>query len=236
VVHKKTIVVSDEHLVDIVEALTQLIDPLKVKAQNGMLKLNLAVQIGNKLGPDQQRQFIEIGQDTYVPDKFMSKVVHALSLHLPMWAIHDILRIYLQADRVKTALIMFNDLMDEYEDIMYQFEYEFLEGQLPSEENELETALQQIKSQLQKLSEQVRTKERDYNSSYGDSSFASNEFARQGDGGKSFCELIGLPADATSEEITRQSKSLLKKLHPDQGGSAYLFHLIKQAYDEYRQT
>lgn len=233
---KKTIVVSDEHLVDIVEALTQLIDSLKARAQNGMLKLNLAVQIGKKLGPEQQQEFIEICQDTHVPDKFMNKVVHALSLELPLWAVHEILRIYMLADRIKMALIMFNDLMDEYEDIMYEFEYEFLEGQLPSDENELEAALQHIKSQLQKFSDQVRSKEKAYNSSYGDSSFASNEVARHGDEGKSFCELIGLPVDATAEEITKQSKSLLKKLHPDQGGSAYLFHLIKKAYDEYRQT
>jgi hypothetical protein len=44
-------------------------------------------------------------------------------------------------------------------------------------------------------------------------------------------EVLGLPKDATAEDVSRAHRSLMKKLHPDQGGTTSLAARVNEAKD-----
>lgn len=229
------VMVTEEYLIHIVKALNNLIDSWKMRTKSGTVKLQFAVQIGSKLDREKQLDFMEFTNDTHVPEKYMGKVLHAFATDMPNWAIHSILRIYKMADKTRAAIVMFNDLMDEFETVFQQFEYDFLEGKFPIDHDSLEHTLVDVVTKFEALYNQASTDEKaDYNRYYGDSSFSSNEHF-PGKGGCSFQTFIGVPEDASRELIRKQSRRLFKKLHPDRGGSAYLFNLVKKAYDAFKQ-
>lgn len=230
------LIVDDPYFMDIVQSLMNLTAAWKDKVKGGGIKLQLAVQIGSKLDPYQQERFMEFIQETPVPEKDMGKVLHACALEMPEWSIRHILRIYRLAERTKAALIMFNDLMERLEHETRQFEFDFWEGNLPREEDRLESVLEEMHNKLAALAEQAPRREKTaYNGSYGDSSSHSWEH-REERASVSFCALIGVPEEADAAQVRKQSKKLLKLLHPDHGGSAYLFDWVKKAYDAYNAS
>ncbi|MFC4601987.1 hypothetical protein [Cohnella hongkongensis] len=110
--------------------------------------------------------------------------------------------------------------MEEYEALYRQLEYDFWEGQFPVEEDNLEQALQQSESRLQALySQSSASKKSGYNRTYGDSSTTSGHVQSPWTG-IPFHTVIGIEGAALHEEVRKQSRRLLKKLHPDRGGSS----------------
>lgn len=229
----RSVVITDERLMDIALALINLNEIWRNRIKLGTLKLHDAVRIGSKLDTGQQQRFMEFAEDVHIPEKYTGKILHAFALDMPEWSIHYIFRIYKLGEKIKAAVVMLNDVMDEFEERFQQFEYEFLENQFPKEAEKLERVLLDREACFQKIySHAIGSQQANYNRSYGDSSFASQV---RGSGQEaSFATLIGLPESASEEGIQRQSRRLLKKLHPDHGGSAYLFDLIKKAYDNYK--
>lgn len=230
----KSFIVTDDYFIELLTALTNLSPYWTKQLKQGSIKLQWAVQIGSRLDQEQQRRYMEWLQDTLVPDKWMGKVLHAFSMNMPEWAVHHVLRIYKLAEKTRAAIIMYNDLMALYEEIILNFEYEFLEGGWPEEDELLEQILHGVEKELQSLADQAGAHHKKDYRDYGDSSTDSYDRLASLQGCP-YPVLIGLKPDAGAEQIRAQSRRLLKKLHPDHGGSACLFDLVKKAYDTYSQ-
>lgn len=53
---------------------------------------------------------------------------------------------------------------------------------------------------------------------------------------KEALEILGLSPEASEEDITKAYRQLSKKIHPDVGGTSYLFRIVHDAYDFLTQT
>ncbi|WP_134698814.1 molecular chaperone DnaJ [Ammoniphilus sp. YIM 78166] len=225
-------VIEDEFTRELVETLGQLTEGWKDKLRKRQIKLDFAYRIGQSLSKEEQQRMDVFLKEMTIHPKHESRVLTAFSLGISEWAIQDILRIYSLGETIQQKLKPYNDIMAEFRRIYVEgFEAEFLEGRLPKDEWELEDRLKYYQLRLQTLMDQVPKREQSYNRSYGDSSISSipeNKETR-------LIELIGLKEDATHEEILKQFRHLLKVLHPDTGGSAYLFGMVKREYERYQR-
>lgn len=231
----EAIEVTDPYLISIVNALEHLTASWSAKLKNGGIKLQLAVQIGSSLNVNQQDWLTEFLQDFHVRDQEMPKVLHAFAAEMPEWATRQILQLFRKAERVKAVLIARNDVMEQLEQRMRQMEYDFWQGMLPTDENELEHVLSAWQKELSAWEEEASRERNTYNRTYGDSSRSAMN-APSGSKDLSFHTLIGVPEEADAKQVRKQSRKLLRVLHPDHGGSAYLFTWVKEAYDTYQAS
>ncbi|MFB4163671.1 J domain-containing protein [Alteribacillus sp. JSM 102045] len=52
-----------------------------------------------------------------------------------------------------------------------------------------------------------------------------------GVGNEQHYKALGLKPDASQEDIKQKYRQLMKIVHPDRGGNAYLFVIVKEAYE-----
>lgn len=227
------IVITDSEIMDIARPLTNLIPEWRTKLMNRNVKVDFAIQIGARLDKEGQQRFGEYIADHVVLEKQMPRVLHAFALHMPEWAIQVLMRIYKLAEDTRAAIVMLNDQMDEYEVLYQQLEYDFWEGHFSIEDDELEQELRLVENSFRALRGRSENKKSNFNRKYGDSSTTSDQIQSPW-AEIPYHTIIGVPDADSQEEIRRQSRRLLKKLHPDRGGSPYLFTWMKQAYDDYK--
>ncbi|WP_054972553.1 J domain-containing protein [Paenibacillus sp. A3] len=235
----ETITVTDDRLIPVVAALMNLTESWKAELNKGAVSLPMAVQIGKKLSHERQQALLEFWEDARLPDKYMSRALHAFARNMPEWAVHQVIRIFRLTEKIKASMVMLNDWMERFDAIYEQFEHEFWAGEWPGTEEELAPYLDRLEAEFQELYRQASDEKRSYNRHYGDSSSDSaRESARTAGpsrGPVSFSTLIGAADDASPKELKQRYRTLMKKLHPDHGGSAYLFDWVKQAHDNYMQ-
>jgi hypothetical protein len=229
------LVITDAYLIRIVQAIENLLPLWRRPLEDGLVRLDFAVEIGSKLPPERQEHLFEFLRDHPVPQKHESKVLLAFSFDMPEWVVLEVLRLYKQADKIREAIVMYNDLMDRYEEIFYEeFEYRFLDNELPKDEDALADTLADYQKRLQALYEQTPRfhNKKAYGRMYSDSSSSSQRIpAKEPINDKELYQLLGVREDASSEEVKKQYRYLMKVLHPDSGGSAYLFDMVKKAYE-----
>lgn len=231
--NKETVIVSEQHIIHIVHALGNLAGVWDVKLKKGTVKLDYAVKLGSKLTVNQQHRLYDLIEDNPFAKKYEHKLLIAYSQDMPDWAVLRILRIYVLAQKVKNAIVMLNDLMDEYEQIMIEdFEYNFLEGHLAKDGEALENSLISYEKRLQSLRDKSMGREKNYNQTYGDSSTSSSIKSPPSKEAQNLRQLLGVEEEATQEEMKKKYRHLLKVLHPDKGGSAYLFDLVRKSYED----
>ncbi|MCI1695803.1 J domain-containing protein [Aneurinibacillus aneurinilyticus] len=230
---RSSMLVTDVYLLDLIQAISSLIPIWRRRLEEGLVRLDFAVEVGKKLTPKFQERLFDFLHDQPIPKKQESKVLLAFSFGMPEWAILEILRLYKQADKTREAIVMYNDLMDRFEKIFHEeFEYQFLAGEMPKDEQELSDILSYYQKSLQTLYEQSPRSHtsRAYSRMYSDSSSSFHPPAEPA-GGQDLYQLLGISQHASREDMKKQYRHLMKVLHPDSGGSAYLFNLVKKAYE-----
>lgn len=230
---QNSVLVTDVYLLDLIQAISNLIPLWRRRLEEGLVRLDFAVEIGKKLTPEFQERLFDFLHDQSTPKKHEGKVLLAFSFDMPEWAILEILRLYKQADKIREAIVMYNDLMDQFESIFYEeFEYQFLAGEIPKDEQKLLDILSHYQQSLQTLYEQAPRfyTNRAYSRMYSDSSSSSHLSAKPASKQELY-QLLGISQNASTEEMKKQYRYLMKVLHPDSGGSAYLFNLVKKAFE-----
>ncbi|GEN36493.1 J domain-containing protein [Aneurinibacillus danicus] len=232
---RTSVTVTDAYLISVVQAVENLLPIWRQRLEDGLIRLDFAVEVGRKLMPKAQERLFDFLRDHPVPKNHESKVLLAFSFDMPEWAVLEVLRLYKQADKVRDAIIKYNDLMDLYEELMYEdFEYRFFENKLPKDEQKLSESLTGYRKRLQALHEQApRFRDKNaYSRMYSDSSSSSRRtLSAEAANSQNIRQLLGVNENASDEEVKKRYRHLMKVLHPDRGGSAYLFDLVKKAYE-----
>lgn len=193
--------------------------------EQGMLSVECAVIVG-EFSKDIQRKIIE-----FYP------IQHSFEFALA----GDLLKEGYDNEVIKVFLPKFNEVITKKMIFMYDFEIvgmytEFEE--LGEDRAALLDWIDRIYKRIKELELKREQEKSDFDDFFeqfggGSSSFKGAKVGQVHS--SSITRLLGLTETATGDEIKREFRRIIKVLHPDTGGSPYLFQVVKEAYDEYKK-
>ncbi|ASN06850.1 DUF3102 domain-containing protein [Virgibacillus necropolis] len=108
------------------------------------------------------------------------------------------------------------------------WEFNWKELETYYENNDYESMKADFEESQQKADEELKNRREQGNTGGGGNNFDwSSLFGR----GVSSSKILGVPDNATKQEAKDRYRQLMKLLHPDHGGDAQLFDVVKKAYD-----
>ncbi|EJL31793.1 DUF3102 domain-containing protein [Brevibacillus sp. BC25] len=224
---------EDDPLNEVVRALKNLIPDIKELVRHNALSLDIAVKVG-QLSPAAQltvKPFL--GKGASLVEVILDIVVFCTENDLPTWVVSETVRFREEVETVRGLFLGMGSLLRgvEIQELITRFGRLIEEESLHIEEEDLREQFRSCFDELGRIRSEIG---REYEKFNAGSKSRSGGFSRpttQAPKSEGPRHVLGIAQEAPIEEVKVKYRELMKVLHPDKGGSSYLFQAVKAAYE-----